>query len=103
MRQVVRSMEELEYLTRDKNTRVVVIWLSYDEASESIIRTAARHAKDQGFMFIPINTKALANEQRLNIQLLTEKLDKHPNETAHKLIANKLYKELFGQAKQPPN
>ena len=103
MRQVVRSMEELGELTRDKNIRVVVIWFSPHEISESGIRTAARHAKNQGFMFIPINLKALANEQRLDDQLLTDKLDKHPNEMGHKLIADKLHKELWGQAIQPPN
>ncbi len=103
MRQIVRSMEELGELTRDKNIRVVVIWLSYDEPSESIIRTAEKHVENHGFMFIPINLKALANEQQLNDQLLTEKLDNHPNETGHKLIADKLHKELWRQARQSPN
>jgi hypothetical protein len=54
-------------------------------------------------MFMPINLKALASEQRLDDGLVTKQLNKHPNETGHKLIAEKLYKELWGQAKQPPN
>ena len=98
MRQIVRSMEELGELTRDKNIRVAVIWLSQDDTNESIIRIAVKHVEKQGFMFITINLKVLANEQQLNDQLLTDKLDKHPNEAGHKLIADKLYKELFVQA-----
>jgi hypothetical protein len=97
MRQIRRSMEALKEQLAGRNTEVAVIWLSFEQLNASMKRNSARHANDQGFRFISVNLIERAEELGYEGGLLTGKIDGHPNELAHRVIAETLHKELFSK------
>lgn len=97
MRQIRRSMETLKELTAEYNTEVAVIFLTFDQLNESMRINSAKHANNQGFTFLSVNLVERAKELGYEGGLLTGKIDAHPNELAHKVIAETIYQELFSK------
>lgn len=95
MRQVQRSMETLKEQLAGRDTEVAVIWLSFEKLNESMKSNSARHANNQGFTFTSVNLTERTEELGYEGGLLTGKIDRHPNELAHRVIAETLYNELF--------
>jgi hypothetical protein len=95
-RQTQRSIDELAKLTQGKDIAVVILWLTYREAhlSEVIMRISGELAGNYGFTFMSINLEAEARIHNVKDKVITAK-DTHPNETGHKLIADRIYKELW--------
>jgi hypothetical protein len=97
MRQIQKSMEILKALLAERDTEVAVIWLSYKKINESMKSNSVRHANNQGFTFTSVNLTERAEELGYEGGLLTGKIDGHPNELAHRVIAETVYKELFNK------
>jgi hypothetical protein len=93
IRQIKRCLEEFAALISSKNINGMVIWLTYDDIDETIIKTTAKHAKNNDLEFLSINLKTEAGRKSINGSLIVNQ-DTHPNETGHRLIAERLYEEL---------
>jgi hypothetical protein len=103
-RQIRHSIDELASLTYEKNIAVAVLWLTYDKSNEARIQVASKHAKSKGFLFTHINITEEAKNMNISETILFNRNDPHPNEMGHKLIADKLYRELWetGEIRLPP-
>jgi hypothetical protein len=100
MRQIRRSMESLKPLVANRDTEVIVIWFSHDKLNESMLRNTERHARDQGFEFLPLNLRQEADRLGREGNLLTGRIDQHPNEAAHEIIAEVIYTKLVSPHQQ---
>jgi hypothetical protein len=95
MRQIELAMGTLGELTAEKQIPVTVLWLSLDQINESMLTNSARHANNQGFSFIPINLTTKAAEYDFEDNLLTGRIDRHPNMVAHQVIAETILQEAL--------
>ena len=105
-RQIRHSIDELASLTYEKNIAVAVLWLTYDKTDETMVQVASKHAKSKDFFFTHINLIEEAKNKNISETILYNRNDNHPNEIGHKLIADKLYRELWENGEirfQPQN
>jgi hypothetical protein len=96
IRQIERCLKEFQTLISNKNINGMVIWLTYDLADETIIKTTAKHAETNDLKFLSINLKTEARKKNISDGLIVSQ-DTHPNETGHRLIAERLYDEILIQ------
>ncbi|MCP4277202.1 MAG: hypothetical protein GY779_12705 [Gammaproteobacteria bacterium] len=95
-RQIQRSINELAKLTKDNDIEVALLWLTSKEyyLDEASMQFAGKLANNYGFTFMPISLETEAGIHNIKDKVITN-LDTHPNETGHKLIADRIYKELW--------
>ncbi|MEJ2138052.1 MAG: hypothetical protein P8Y61_01140 [Gammaproteobacteria bacterium] len=96
-RQIRRALEEIGELAPGKNIEVVIIFPTAYEYQESQINAAGNVASKEGFRLFYMNLEKLAADANSNEGLTTGRIDRHPSPAAHKLIAEKLLSEVWGQ------
>jgi len=96
MRQVKRAMQEFKVIADDKGIPGVFIWLTHEKINETMLTASENLAKKSSLKFISINLESEATRKAVTEELILD-MDTHPNETGHRLIAEKLYEELWSE------
>lgn len=99
MLQIKRALEELREMVDEKDIDVAVLWLTYRLVNESMLVTSERHVVDQGFTFVPIHMDDVAEERGITQSYMTPGRGKHPNVIGHELIADKIIRTVWGDAR----
>jgi len=98
-RQMKRAMEELAVILEGSNTQLTVLWMTYldPETPDKTVGYALAHAKPAGFGTVYANLHLGGADGNDPMNMMTGKLDMHPNEKAHQLIASILHEELWAE------
>jgi hypothetical protein len=98
MTQVWRSLQELGELTKGKDIDVVVLVLTNKGFSEAFIKGTSYYSLVRGFRFVHAHIDDIAEDKGIgNEQLQVDRLDSHPNKTGHRLIAEKVFNEIWAE------
>jgi len=96
-RQIRRALEKISELTKGNDIEVVVIFQTAYELQESQIKVAGMIARKEDLRFIYMQFDQMAAEANSNERMTIGKIDGHPSPAAHRLVAEKLLNEVWGQ------
>jgi hypothetical protein len=98
MTQGWRSLQELDELIKGRDIDVVVLVLTNKGFNEAMIKGSAYYSSVHGFRFIHTHIDDIAKDKGIEAeQLQVGRLDSHPNKTGHRLIAEKVFNEIWAE------
>jgi len=98
MQQVGRSLQELDELTNGRDIDVVVLVLTNKGFNEPMIKGVSYYSSMHGFRLIHAHIDDIAEDSGITGERLeVGRLDSHPNKTGHRLIAEKVFNEIWAE------